>query len=159
MSMIKIYKSPRPKSSRRGHSLLRSLDCGEDSYLGAIIDFLTCFQNVRPYALTSSTRRFMALPSGVSFDATGAKGPTPNAFNRAEEMPYLATRAWTTAAARASDSFMLVSRVPSLPADAFTLLTSIGGREYARLVKGGIDSELNGRVSWMAQKSKFLFPR
>jgi len=31
----------------------------------------------RGYCVTNSTRRFLAFPSSVSFEATGAKGPTP----------------------------------------------------------------------------------
>jgi len=59
------------------------------------------------YCLTSSTRRFFARPSSVSFGATGASGPVPAGFNRAAAMPCLVVSSLTTAAARRSDSAML----------------------------------------------------
>jgi hypothetical protein len=38
----------------------------------------------------------------------------------------------------------------------FVMLTSIGGRKYTFLVKGGADFDLNGRDHHVAQKSEFL---
>lgn len=38
------------------------------------------------YCWTSSTRRFFARPSSVSFGARGATGPVPTAFNRVAGM-------------------------------------------------------------------------
>ncbi len=55
---------------------------------------------------TSSTRRFSARPSGVSFGAAGLSGPTPTPASRSAAMPSL-TRAWTMALARRSESWIL----------------------------------------------------
>ena len=41
---------------------------------------------------TSSTRRFLALPSSVLLEARGAQGPAPKATRRAAAMPCLETR-------------------------------------------------------------------
>ena len=45
---------------------------------------------------TSSTRRFLALPSSVLLEATGAQGPAPKATRRAAAMPCLETRSVMT---------------------------------------------------------------
>jgi hypothetical protein len=52
------------------------------------------------YCFTSSTRRFFALPSSVSFVATGAYGPLPNDFRRDAAMPCVFTSTCITASAR-----------------------------------------------------------
>ena len=61
------------------------------------------------YCGSNSTRRFLAWPSSVAFEATGAKKPTPEALSRCGLILYSPTSAVTTAAARARDKSRLES--------------------------------------------------
>ena len=61
------------------------------------------------YCGSNSTRRFLAWPSSVAFEATGAKKPTPEALSRCGLILYSPTSALTTAAARARDKSRLES--------------------------------------------------
>src|SRR5262249_52874729 len=65
------------------------------------------------YCLTSSTRRFLARPSSLSFEATGASGPTPWESSRAAAILYFVVRSFTTASARRFDKSMLLRRAPT----------------------------------------------
>src|SRR5664279_5782940 len=66
------------------------------------------------YCFTSSTLRFRALPSSVSFVATGHVGPSPQLYNLAAFTEYCVTRALTTAIALSIESFIFVSIFPTL---------------------------------------------
>ena len=54
--------------------------------------------------------RFFCFPSSVSFEVTGASGPTPFGLSRALAIPCFPTRACTTALARSWESLMLLPR-------------------------------------------------
>jgi anaerobic selenocysteine-containing dehydrogenase len=59
------------------------------------------------YCATSSTRRFLARPSSLAFEAIGEVGPAPKGVRRAAAIPCRLTSAPTTAAAGACDSLRL----------------------------------------------------
>ena len=63
------------------------------------------------YRTSISIRRFSALPSSVSFEATGCVSPRPSAFNLSGAIP-LSINALITDTARPSDSFRLYSSEP-----------------------------------------------
>ena len=61
----------------------------------------------RQFALTSTTRRFLARPVSSSLLATGAIMPAPAAVSRPPSMPYLETNAAFTDCARRDDRSIL----------------------------------------------------
>src|SRR5690606_33115380 len=65
------------------------------------------------YSLTSSTRRFDALPASVSLPAAGRSGPKPRGSSRSAATPA-PVRAATTDRARASDRVRLCAAGPVL---------------------------------------------
>ncbi len=65
------------------------------------------------YCLTNSTLRFLALPSSVSFEATGEYGPAPADFRRGAATPRPMS-VLTTEAARSEESLRFDSRLPTL---------------------------------------------
>ena len=57
-------------------------------------------RSLRQDKRTSSTRRFFARPSSVSFVSLGADSPEPENVNRPGSMPWRVVSAFTTDAAR-----------------------------------------------------------
>src|SRR5512140_1731036 len=84
------------------------------SPLFPMLHWTNFLQPLFPYCFTSSTLRFFAFPSSVSFVATGAYGPLPNDLSREAAIPCVFTSASITAPARFWESFMFDSSVPTL---------------------------------------------
>jgi hypothetical protein len=64
------------------------------------------------WAMWNSVRRFCSLFAGVSFGAMGFVAPKPTAMRRERVSPF-ATSQFTTASARAPESFWFIVASPS----------------------------------------------
>ena len=101
------------------------------------------------YCLTSSTLRFLARPSSVSLELTGASGPAPWAMRRAAATPYFVVRAATTASARRLERSIFDARLPTLSVWPTTnnLSCAVCWRSLAISLSGASDSGLTSALA------------
>ena len=100
--------APTPSRGDRKQSVT-SIPCGRPTPVAPHVrdGWHCCCQRALPPAMsTSSTRRFLALPSSVVLVATGAAKETPTGNKRCRDTP-LAARSSTTLSARCCESVRL----------------------------------------------------